>query len=135
MEQFNIKKVIERYNLNVEEVAEALFPRVRYKKQALDRVLKGEANIDTEQLQSLAKLAGVFPYDLFTANDWKGKSEDNCITFVKGKFKVKLNYNNVYLSLYKDNILIYQELTMPNMELSEFLTYISNLIKNFQSNE
>lgn len=131
MEQFNINNVIEHYGLNVDDVAQALFPHVRYKKQALGRVLKGETNIDTDQLQELAKLAGVFPHDLFTQDGWKGKSEDNCLTFVKGLFKAKLNYNNVHLSLYKDNKLVYQEITTPNMELTEFLTYITNLIKKF----
>lgn len=131
-QQFNINKIIEHYKLNLDDVAAALFPHVRYKKQALDRVLKGEANIDTDQLQSLAKLAGVFPYDLFALQEgWKGKSEDHCLTFVKDEYKVKLNYQNVYLSLYKNNKLVHQEITMPNMELSQFLTYISNLIKQY----
>ena len=34
MEQFNINNVIEHYGLNVDDVAQALFPHVRYKKQA-----------------------------------------------------------------------------------------------------
>lgn len=130
-QQFDINKVIEHYKLDSEDVAAALFPHVRYKKQALDRVLKGEASIDTDQLQALANLAGVFPHDLFVINNWQGKSEDNCLTFVNGEYKVKLNYNGVYLSLYKNNKLVHREIAMPNMELSKFLTYISNLIKTY----
>ena len=58
MEQnFNINKVIEHYKLDTEEVASTLFPHVRYQKLALDRVLKGEACLNTDQLQALAKLA------------------------------------------------------------------------------
>lgn len=130
-QQFNINQVIERYKLDIDDVANALFPHVRYKKQALNRVLKGETNIDTDQLQSLAELAGVFPHDLFAINKWIGKSEDGCLTFIKNDFKIKLNYNNVYLSLYKNNELVHQEITMPNVELTEFLTYITNLTKKF----
>lgn len=128
-QQFDINEVIKNYKLNIDDVANTLFPHVRYKKQALDRVLKGEATIDTDQLQLLAELAGVFPYELFNINGWSGKSEDCCLTFIKGEFKAKLNYNNVYLTLYKNNKLVYREIAMPNMELSEFLTYITNLIK------
>ena len=130
-QQFDINKIIEHYKLNADDVAAVLFPHIRYKKQALDRVLRGEACIDTDQLQALAKLAGVFPHDLFAIYGWKGKSEDNYLTFVSGDYKVKLNYNNVYLSLYKNNELVYHEVTMPNMELSKFLEYITNLIKKY----
>lgn len=130
-QQFNINQVIEHYGLDVENVAAALFPNVRYKKQALDRVLRGEANIDTDQLQALANLAGVFPQDLFNIKEWKGQSEDNCLVFIKGEFKVKLNYNNVYLNLYKNDALVYQEIVAPNLELSKFIDYITELIKKY----
>lgn len=126
-QEFNITKVIEYYKLDVNDVAEALFPNVRYKKLALDRVLKGEASINTEQLQALAKLAGVLTSDLFNIDSWKGSAEDGCLTFLKGDFKAKLNYNGVWLSLYKNNELLKQEMFTPNMTLEEFIAHITEL--------
>lgn len=131
MEQnFNINKVIEHYKLDTEEVACTLFPHVRYKKLALDRVLKGEACLNTDQLQALAKLAGVFVHDLFTVDDWKGSSEDGCLTFIKDDYKVKLNYKGVYLSIYKGQELIHQELALNNMTITEFIEHINKVINN-----
>ena len=131
MEQnFNINKVIERYKLDTEEVASALFPHVRYQKLALDRVLKGEACLNTDQLQVLAKLAGVFVHDLFTVDDWKTSSEDGCLTFIKDDYKVKLNYKGVYLSIYKEQELIHQELALNNMTITEFIEHINKVINN-----
>ena len=49
---FDIKKVIEHYKLDTNEVAEALFPHVRYKTLALNRVLKGEAYLDADDYNS-----------------------------------------------------------------------------------
>ena len=66
--KFDINSVIERYHLDPKDVAEALFPRNQHKGMALDRVLKGIASIDTEQLSALAKLAGVVVSDLFEIN-------------------------------------------------------------------
>lgn len=131
MEQsFNINKVIEHYKLDTKEVANTLFPHVRYQKLALDRVLKGEACLNTDQLQALAKLAGVFVHDLFTVDDWKGSSEDGCLTFIKDDYKVKLNYKGVYLSIYKGQELIHQELALNNMTITEFIEHINKIINN-----
>lgn len=136
MEQkFDINKVIEHYSLNVDEVAEALFPNVRYKQSALKRVLNGEATIDTEQIQKLANLAGVIVSDLFTFDEWKGSSEDGCITFIKGEFKAKLNYNGAYLTLYKGTQVIKKEITAANsLSINSFINHINNLIKDYGTN-
>lgn len=130
-QKFDITKVIEYFGLDVNSVAEALFPNVRYKKLALDRVLKGEATINAEQLQALADLAGVLTGDLFSIDSWKGSTENGCLTFIKGDFKAKLNYNGVWLSLYKDDKLIKQEMFTPNMTLEDFINHITTLITNF----
>ena len=128
---FDINKVIEHYKLDVNEVAEALFPHVRYKTLALNRVLKGEASLDTKQIETLAKLAGVLIQDLFTFGEWKGSCEDGCITMMRGEYKVKLNYNGVYMTLTKGSEIIAQELTSPkSITLDEFISHIDLLIKN-----
>ena len=85
VQQFNIGNVIEHYKLNTEDLAKVLFPTVKYPKQAFDRVLKGEANLDVIQLERLANHIGVLVTDLFSANTWKGSSEDGCLTMLKGE--------------------------------------------------
>lgn len=134
MEQFNISNVIEHYKLNTEDLAKVLFPMVKYPKQAFDRVLKGEANLDIMQVERLASHIGVLVTDLFSANTWKGSSEDGCLVMLKGEYKVKLNYNGVYVSIYKNNNLISQNLSnIPSMTVQEFINYIDNFIKNYEN--
>lgn len=134
MEQFNISNVIEHYKLNTEDLAKVLFPTVKYPKQAFDRVLKGEANLDITQVERLASHIGVLVTDLFSANTWKGSSEDGCLVMLKGEYKVKLNYNGVYVSIYKNNNLISQNLSnVPIMTVQEFIIYIDNFIKNYEN--
>lgn len=134
MEQFNINNVIEHYNLNIEDLAKVLFPTVKYPKQAFDRVLKGEANLDISQVERLASHIGVLVSDLFSANTWKGSSEDSCLTLTKGEYKIKLNYNGVFLSMYKNNNLILQNISnIPAMSVPEFINYINNLIKDYEN--
>ena len=134
MEQFNISNVIEHYKLNTEDLAKVLFPTVKYPKQAFDRVLKGEANLDITQVERLASHIGVLVADLFSANTWKGSSEDGCLVMLKGEYKVKLNYNSVYVSIYKNNNLISQNLSnVPSMTVQKFINYIDNFIKNYEN--
>lgn len=134
MEQFNINSVIEYYKLNTEDLAKVLFPAVKYPKQAFDRVLKGEANLDVIQLERLASHIGVLVTDLFLIGTWKGSSEDGCIILLKGNYKVKLNYNGVYVSIYKNNELIYQKLSnVPEMTVEEFINYLDNFIKTYEN--
>ena len=135
MEQkFDLAKVMEHFKLDREEVEIKLFPHIRYRKQALDRVLRGEGQLTVEQLQALATLSGVFIQDLFSLDDWKGGREDNCLTFIKGEFKVKLNYNGIFLSLYKGTDLVHQEINASNKSLEDFLDYITSLTNKFKEN-
>lgn len=129
-QEFDISKVIQHFKLDVNSVAEALFPNVRYKKLALDRIIKGEATLNTDQLMKLAELAGVIVGDLFSIDSWKGGIEDNCLTFIKGEYKAKLNYNGSWLSVYKDNELIKQEMFTPNMSLNDFIDHITDITTN-----
>lgn len=133
MEQFNINNVIEHYKLNTEDLAKTLFPAVKYPKQAFDRILKGEANLDIAQVERLANYIGVLVIDLFSVNTWKGFAEDGCLTLQKGQYKAKLNYNGVYLSIYKDNVLIEQKISnVPSMTVQEFIDFLDNIIKNYE---
>lgn len=134
MEQFNINNVIEHYKLDIEDLAKVLFPAVKYPKQALDRILKGEGSLDITQVEKLAKYIGVLVTDLFSANTWKSSAEDGCLTLLKGQYKAKLNYNGVYLSIYKDNVLIDQKVSnVPSMTIREFINFLDNLIKNYEN--
>lgn len=135
MEQkFNLQKIIDYYSLKREDVENVLFPHIRYKKQAVDRILKGEGQVTVEQAESLANFIGVFISDLFFVDTWKGCTESKCLTFNKTPYKAKLNYNGVFLSLYKDNELIYQQIMIPDYSFDEFLKYIDTLIKKFEEN-
>lgn len=134
MEQFNINSVIEHYKLNTEDLAKALFPTVKYPKQAFDRVLKGETDLDIKQIETLASYIGVLVTDLFSAGTWKGSSEDGCLTMLKGDYKVKLNYKGVFVSIYKNNNLIEQKISnVPDMTMHEFINYLDNFIKTYEN--
>ena len=142
MEKFNIQKIIEYYSPNTEELGRVLFPHIKYPKQAFDRVLKGEANLDSAQIELLANYLGVLVADLFSVDDWKGEWDNKlrCLTFVKGLYQgnfvkglyqVNLNYGGSFITVYKDGKMVHQEIksNADGMSLTDFIQYINNLIK------
>ena len=132
--KIDLAKIIIKYNLNTDNVAEALFPNNKYKKSALDRILKGKATLDTNQINILANMIGILPQELFMINNWKGEIKNNIIVFKQDEYIVKINYNGAFLNLYKDNVLVYQEINASNKSLTDLITYLNNLIKKLQSN-
>lgn len=134
VEKFNIRNIMERFKLDTETLANILFPNVKYPKAAFDRVLKEETFISTSQLENLASYLGVSVSDLYSSDSWKGTTEDGHLVFIKGEYKAKLNYNNIFLSIYKNNELIHRVIgDVPNMAVSEFINYIENQIKNCEN--
>ena len=94
MEKFSIKRVTEVYKPDLDELAKALFPTVTYPKLAFNRILKGEANLDSTQISILASYLGVSVSELFTVEDsgWHMSSctGDSRLIFTKGDYKATL---------------------------------------------
>ncbi len=134
MEHFDINGVIRRYGLDPDELARALFPKAKYPRLALDRIIKGEGSLDVARLEALAAFAGVLVTDLFTAGDWKGSSAEGHLSFIKGPYEAKLNYNGVYLTVLKDGIPVGQSVSnVPAMTVQEFINYLDNFINNYEN--
>lgn len=130
---FNINKVLAHYQQQdkVEVIAKLLFPKAKHPKAAFTRVLKGESHLDINQIEKLAQFIGVLVEDLLSIDTWKGGSkESNVLCFTKGEYTVKLAYQGIFLSLYRNDTLIAQKVAdVPAMTIREFLNYIDKLIK------
>ena len=134
MEKFDILKVLDRYQPDVNELSKILFPDAKYPKQAFARVIKGEASLDTSQLVALAEYLGVVIQDLFAGSAWSSCIEDNYMCFIKGCYKAKLNYAGAYLTLYKNSEVIEQYIgNIGNMKVTEFFEYLDNNIAEYEA--
>lgn len=134
MNEFDVAKIIEQYGLDADKVAEVCYPLAKYPKQAFARVLKGESHLDVMQVKNLADYIGVAVFELFSLNKWKGKSEDGCLTFELRDYKAKLNYKGVYLTLYKgDKVILQNVANIPGMTVKEFIEYLNNFIKSYEN--
>lgn len=110
IERIDLESVMHRYGLDPKEVAECLFPHNKCQLQALYRIQRGEAELDSKQVAELAHLCGVLVSDLYSVScpDWtsldeasaKAGFEDDCITLSFGEYKAKINYNGTFITLF-----------------------------------
>lgn len=130
MEKFDINKVLEFYKPDLDAVAKVLFPHNNFPQAALYRVLKGPTAIDTNQIAALAEYLGVLVSDLYNIDsNWKGTFKTGYLTFINGDYKAVVNYRGSFITVYKNNELIAQELAATSMSVENFIQYINNLIK------
>lgn len=132
MEKFDVNKIIEQYNIDAQDLAKWLFPNVKYPKLAFDRVLKGETNLDIEQVAILAKYIGVTVADLFANESWRSSFRDNLMVLTKGDYSVEFDPKCAFIRVYKngefvDNILV----NLQQTPFEEFINYIDNIIKRY----
>ncbi len=125
MSTFNLTELIDGHDKT--EIAKCLFPENQHPRAALERVLKGESFLNTQQLKWLASYLGVPVAGLFNGG-WAMLSENGTLTFVKDSYKVYVNYNGSFIEVTKNNETVNRViLNIKAMSLCEFINYLNKL--------
>lgn len=134
MEKFNINKIMSQYGLQEQEVANLLWPMVKYPELGFKRVLRGETYLDSAQICALAHYLQVPVSDLFTVEDtdWHAITKDKRTIFTKGEYKIILG-RDFSVSIYKgmDEIKNYV-INAKTVRIEEFINSIDNSIKKYE---
>lgn len=106
---FDLNEIIAKYNPDLRVLADTLFPNAKFAKMALDRVIKYQALLDTDQVIALAEFLNVPASSLFSeSSNLTSEKINGRIELTKGNVKVVLFENSFYYSVYKNNKLIEQ---------------------------
>ena len=130
MKTIDLKKLMEDLNLDPKQIAKELFPKNAYPKLALDRVVKGEAFLDTNQLSRLSLVTGVSIQSLYSYGGWDFiSSPEGVITFSTGEYKAELNIAEGTTKLYHKGSIFHEEIIHSGaIPLSEYLDALNKLI-------
>lgn len=131
MEQLDINRIMEAYKPDRKKLAPVLFPNNRYPDEAFDRIIRGIAKLDSEQIARLADYLGVMVHTLYTVegSGWHGSLNSDCMVLTKGEYAAHISSGRI--SIYcKDNpiggFVLKSEIT-PFKEIVELLdSYINN---------
>jgi len=66
MRTIELEKIIAKSGISITDMGRHLFPKVLQPYQAIQRVLKGETSLNTEQIVKLSEVTGVPIANLFT---------------------------------------------------------------------
>lgn len=127
---FNIAFICDQLSVDIQAVAPLLFPRAKFPNLAFSRVLKGDANLDTDQLCVLADFIGVPVSSLFNL-EWL-KSKRQPLTFYRGLNKVVFDMSTNTAIIYKNDKLIGTKPIEPaNINnISRLSSFLDSLIIN-----
>lgn len=145
-ELINLGDVIAQYGLDIDDVAKNLFPTNKYATQAVYRILRGDTELSSTQIGRLAQMCGVLVSDLFalTGRDWesiegaraKAGYEDGHITLTIGNYKAIIGYNNQFMTLFKDGVVVDSVVTntVDCMTLPQLIKLIKRCIVKTDKN-
>ena len=121
MEKFDLNKVLDFYKPDFDAVAKVLFPHNNFPQAALRRVLTGPTTIDANQIAALAEYLGVLVADLYSIDkNWKASFKTGYLTFINGDYKAVVNYKGAFITVYKNNVCIAQEIASTTMSVENF---------------
>jgi hypothetical protein len=133
MGNIDLKKIIEDNDLDVRELAAELFPGIKYPKLALDRVLKGDTYLDTNQLSRLSMFTGLPIEVLYSGTPWKttAKHEEGNITFEAGDYTAELDTENWITKVFHKGSIFHESvLHRSTIPLNEYLHELDKIIVN-----
>lgn len=132
MKTINLKEIIEKQNLDVKEVAEQLFPSNKYPKLALNRVLAGEAFLDTNQVSKLSMLTGIPIENLYSGAEWKATNEKGIHKFTNGDYVAELDTKTWITKIYHKGSMFHEAIIHDGtIALSAYLSELTSLINKF----
>jgi len=133
MRTIDVEQVIEKSGLSTKEVAKQLFPGNKYPKLALNRVISGEAFLDSNQISKLATLVGVSVSTLYTSG-WKFESKKDLVVFSNESFRAELNTKTWITKIFDNDSLFHESVIHSHtIQLSEYIKKINLIINNKQN--
>lgn len=132
MKTIDLDRIIESQHLDHKETAKMLFPEAKYPSLALNRVRKGEAQLNAQQISKLSAMTGLSVDDLFSNKGWKNKAVNGSEhTFENGEYVAVLNTETFKARIYFKDSLFHDELILEkSITLSSFFETLENLIKS-----
>ena len=138
----DIERMCELYDKSLSDLADELFPDKRSRVLMLKKYVDDESRFTLKQLSIVAKFFGMTESELLdfdgTYKDqisWKGTSENGCLAFHFKNYKAILNFDGVFLRIYKDNVIIHEEISMttPALSIGAFTDFLTLKIQQHES--
>lgn len=134
MKTIDINNIIESKGLDQNDLAKELFPGAKHPKMALQRIIKGEAQLDSDQIVRLSIYTGIAIGELFGERDWKAQTKEGVHTFESEDYRAELDTNTWISKVWKKDELIHEVVIHDrHISISNYFTLLNNVISNGKS--
>lgn len=136
MQKLDLKRIIKTANLKTSYLGAQLFPNNKDPKQAVNRVCRGEAFLDSEQIAKLSELLNVPIGLLFDNAEWDmstSKEEPNIIRFRAYGYFAELNTRTMKTRVSLNGTVFFEEITHERATLiGDYLNDLTDLIIKYK---
>jgi hypothetical protein len=136
MQKVDLGRIMETAKLKTSKVGEALFPDNREPSQAVRRVMRGDALLNSEQLAKLAELIGVPVGMLFDTASWKMSvpaGGRNIIQFRSYDYFAELDTKTMTTTVSFNGLVFFEKITHPHgVGIEQYLSDLTDLVIKYK---
>lgn len=125
----DLENLIKDSGLSKFEIACRLFPSNKFPEASLQRVIKGDSYLDTQQIILLSNMLNVPVVDIFE-NTWKSNFNKGLHVLTNGDYKAVLDIENRHTRIYHKETLFFDTiLHSVSIPLDEYLEILNKQIE------
>lgn len=135
MRRIDLHKLIEDQQLDVKELAKALFPGNAHPDRALERHLKLMLELTESQIYKLSEMTGLTIMELFNGNGWDTRRPTKkCWEFSFENFRAELDPKYWLVKVFDGNKLIHESIYSDekSIDVREFLTFLDGVVHKYK---
>lgn len=130
--EFRLLPVIDYYKIDTLELARVLFPDLKYPKNALYRILRGQAKLSADGIIALSNYLNVSVQDLFSVSELTITSDKGVLTFCSCEYEAKVNFKHSFVSFFKDGQFIENKtVDLSKMSVLKFIDLLLTIISEY----
>ena len=134
MKTIALDKIIEKKKLDKKDLAQRLFPGNKYASLSLNRVIKGDGFLDSNQISLLSELTGIAIGNLYSGNEWDLKNNKGLTVLTSGNFRAELDTKTWVTKVFDNDSLFHESVIHSGTtSLSVYLTQLSEIIELHKS--
>ncbi len=130
MKTIDVEKIIKTKKLDKKELAQQLFPENKHSSLALNRVIKGDGFLDSNQISLLSELTGIAIGNLYSGNEWGLKNNKGLTVLTSGNFRAELDTKTWITKVFdKDSLFHESVIHSGTTALSVYLNLLTQIIE------
>lgn len=136
MRTIDLEKLIQQKGIEKKELANLLFPMHKYPDLAIQRILTGEAFLDSNQISRLSTYTGLTVDELFSVSEWKMEGKPETIEFSNEEYLASLDLENWTTRIFYKKSLFHESVIHNGFTpLSEYFKSLNEIIKNHKDEQ